>query len=608
MKLNFWAFVSSALLAACQPQSTFRDSNSRLKHDLGRAVNDTSPYQWYELTEAQYETAVVAPFVQQVMGGSSAKVVPTDAPLTLRLQYWVDQIDAMLRLRDPGSLANVPKPKVRVVQTQERNAFVAPVFLCMNLPVVLEGAAQNQGNTEGEALIYVRRDKAMGMVGRDLVSRCLYPDWSRDQQVAALQWQFSNIPSCQLTDDGKTLTLSRECITPKTEPQILAKAKRVMVLATANYVTVLGGYTGELSEEEMVGTMAHELGHYYMSHPNAGEGTYNYFYWASETSGATKPQADATAQPLGEELLAMGAQGLFFGESMFRTLADQRYHTALIYPTAMLARLLTVQQCGLNPLCQSPCRNLFGQVSMNRDALIRLSMPPASGPLSAEDMEFYTAWETTADACLSQIKMDGTIGAIDFGTVADVFAGQSPLWLEIIKPSTSATTLGELWLEYSAQFRELEKTVPAKWRDLNNRAVQLGLGHYTDEQEADELAVEWMAAIGLDPQAAVSKWLDFASRDEDAGFMMVQSQEALPLRCEQAANLEWRDNAGQPLNISMGSLSDSHHAACYRAFNMSREIKVHGLTVSLPAQQQRAAVLPKETAPSWEELTAAFRP
>jgi Zn-dependent protease with chaperone function len=105
----------------------------------------------------------------------------------------------------------------------------------------------------------------------------------------------------------------------------------------------------------------------------------------------------------------------------------------------------------------------------------------------------------------------------------------------------------------------------------NKLMTEKNLGFYTDEQEADEIALELMAKIGVPGGVMIDKLLVVQKANDgytDTGVLKWAECAALRER-------GWRDEAGKPVSVPVGNLADAHHSICFRAFNVSREINAH---------------------------------
>jgi Zn-dependent protease with chaperone function len=105
----------------------------------------------------------------------------------------------------------------------------------------------------------------------------------------------------------------------------------------------------------------------------------------------------------------------------------------------------------------------------------------------------------------------------------------------------------------------------------NKLMTEKNLGFYTDEQEADEIALELMAKVGVPGGVMIDKLLVVQKANDgytDSGVLKWAECAALRER-------GWRDEAGKPVSVPVGNLADAHHSLCFRAFNVSRELGAH---------------------------------
>jgi hypothetical protein len=111
-------------------------------------------------------------------------------------------------------------------------------------------------------------------------------------------------------------------------------------------------------------------------------------------------------------------------------------------------------------------------------------------------------------------------------------------------------------------------------------AAQAGLGIYTYEQEADELALEFLTLVDISPKTAIDAWFAlFASSQtgEDGREFSVET-------CRELLQRGWRDSEGRPVSVPIGDYRSPHKSWCYRIFNTTREIEWHGYDISQPAR------------------------
>jgi len=127
----------------------------------------------------------------------------------------------------------------------------------------------------------------------------------------------------------------------------------------------------------------------------------------------------------------------------------------------------------------------------------------------------------------------------------------------------------------------------------NKLMKEQNLGFYTVEQEADELALEWLAEFGLNPASMADGLLLLGAEwEKDA-----KDDGGIPTSaCQKIRKSGWQENGG-PVSVPVGNLSDAHHSPCFRVFNIDREIKAHAYKlnknppISLLSPSQFSALL-----------------
>jgi hypothetical protein len=123
-----------------------------------------------------------------------------------------------------------------------------------------------------------------------------------------------------------------------------------------------------------------------------------------------------------------------------------------------------------------------------------------------------------------------------------------------------------------------------EWNELNREAFEKKIGQYTAEQEADELALEWILLAGFDRDLPIRALLaDLKNTNPVTSRRPLPEQEWSYDRCSQAFESEWKDQDDFPIFVPVGDYYDEHHSSCYRAFNLYRETQSH----KYPAQASR---------------------
>ncbi|HVH43611.1 MAG TPA: M48 family metalloprotease [Labilithrix sp.] len=127
------------------------------------------------------------------------------------------------------------------------------------------------------------------------------------------------------------------------------------------------------------------------------------------------------------------------------------------------------------------------------------------------------------------------------------------------------------FIEQTAKAREKLRSSSwhVDWKDENKLMAERGLGFYTTEQEADEIALELISKVGVPPGAAVDKVLIMLKGREggDEGLDWPT--------CSTLREQSFKDERGSTVSVPVGDPSNAHHNLCFRVFNMTREIAAH---------------------------------
>src|SRR5262249_49330468 len=90
-------------------------------------------------------------------------------------------------------------------------------------------------------------------------------------------------------------------------------------------------------------------------------------------------------------------------------------------------------------------------------------------------------------------------------------------------------------------------------------------------------SIEVMTLVNVDPKVAVASLLDLAATWEKANGVEPGGLPAA--QCSALAAASWNDSAGKPAHVPLGTLANIHHSPCFRARNLSREIRARGYKI-----------------------------
>lgn len=106
-------------------------------------------------------------------------------------------------------------------------------------------------------------------------------------------------------------------------------------------------------------------------------------------------------------------------------------------------------------------------------------------------------------------------------------------------------------------------------RSILKQASINKLGYYTAEQEADELALDYLSAIGEDPRSMIDSLFDSLSSNTSEDSLSRSLPAGVVLSYQSCLNAY---NSGFPEPIGVGYYYVPHHAACFRIYNLSKQL------------------------------------
>ena len=360
--------------------------------------------------------------------GVRALFAADDHLSTTLVQRWINDIDAMLRKKNPEKFADIPPPIARVWLNAAPNGFAIPISVCAKVLIQFSDAANI---LDSQSAVSITFKGLLFSMKRD---KCRDAGTVSPHQIA--EWFNRNIDSCKHSVSATDAqVLATGCnIAPALSSENIGKAEGYGFFSTSQVITITSGMILKLKQEnQLVAVIAHELGHYYRSHPSMYTNKYNFFFKLGAENSSSKPVPDAALSELGAQAVAASKKSRMPG-----------------------------------------------------------------GKFNVTD------------------------------------------------PDAQKVLL---------------------------QAISSRLGQYTYEQEADELALEWLAELGIEPQVLTDKLfalLQFKS-DKVTNLPFEFGYE----HCKKLSEYQWKLQDGSMAFVPVGDFSNPHHSLCYRAFNTSREIQAH---------------------------------
>ena len=565
---------------------------SQLRHDFGMWSDlDDAPSVWYPASRSDFLSL-----------RDDLEPYPDDHPRVTRLQAWVDVINQ--EIMKLSNKVAIPRPLVLLVKQDDPNAFVSSREIC--LPVQFsfiagknrDKDASPDGSDHGGLDLVIRKNKnKLSLALNNTPSECIQGPadvkLTEDVLRRLLGRNFSCVSKLSAQGVGAnakiTGILERKCLNKDVsvwmdDEQI---SKRLVYRAMFPYIVVADSFF-KLNEEEVVSILAHELGHYYRGHGVSSKRSYDFFYELNTDHNlASRPKAlpasDVLAQ-LGQDAVD-GAEDI----AVLFPVSGQKLHSAF-FLDALNDRNTMSKLCPSDD-CRHICQDLNEQFSdEGKVRKIVGEFPHAPLPTSQKAKEFYQQFEERQLTCAAKIPWE-SVGKSDLNyffsgwPVSDV--------LKKIQPNVPRT-LADYLMTVSEKIGELIKQQNDASYGIYKQADDKHIGYYTEEQEADELALEILARLGLDVNAGVRAFL-WALRESEA---TVGTDGSVP-GVLNAAECQKALSDGFKTFVPIGDYGDNHHSICFRVYNLYREIEAHSADLA----KAKPKVLPLSLDPNlWSKL------
>jgi hypothetical protein len=558
---------------------------AEVKHDLGRVVVSPMKGQWQDLSPQEFDEI----YIPANGWGTPDNFYPEDSAATQRMNFLLSTIHETLKKKYPEQLAEVPVPRSRIYMDPEADARVTMVPVCYNIQVEFQ---RHKGTPSPTGVLDVVTMDVNGNFSKEKgTDECLsktlslqeayhyFGGLNREIRRSAAE-SGHNGALCQigLRYDKRGLTVRPNSLCKRDSAAAGAKgAKSLRIWKTQPYIILYSGLITFLDAEiKIVTTLAHELGHYYRGHVASFRGDYGYFYKVNkEGNSHHKPRRDPSLAARGTEILA-AAQLV---QSPLHREPGQKYPSELFYPIWAVAS----RACPDAAECSAPCLDLV--TALHDDAFYQSFGSWPYEKTTDAIRASYAQYEKHLAACSPELKISsapshGNLLSLDdlkAAFDAEGFSAQARMMgyedLSVFEGRTLSEVIDEL-------ARSLQQA-QARAHEVIDKAMADHIGYYTTEQEADDLQMEIVALLGLDPRQLVMWDIDFyrdgrPTWDKYQGFDMD--------RCKQLLLGDWKEN-GEVVLPSVANYYDTHHSPCFRIFNTYREIAAHDLKPSPEAPQ-----------------------
>lgn len=546
-------FLILTLLISCKSVSV-----SQIKHDEDRFLNSQSPSQWVVLTDAQYDG---------LFNRRKNKVFPSDNIMVERLQEWSDLMRSEL-LKTHPELSVVPRAVIKVIKSPNRDASAARQTMCVDIPLSVD--SKMDGGTDYWSLDSI------------YWGECLPFDGDYSKKLEFVSSRAASRKNCFVEPLGKGARITPDCL-PDSEKS-LRDFKGMKDLSTTNFITINSGLIEQFPEDELVSIIAHESGHYYMAHPIIQNPTlYSYFYRRSDNSGLSKPKPLDRGDPLIEKANEVRkyerfryskVPGQTFNSMFFAFISNAAYSIASNPDPKKIC-------LARDSKCVETCKDFINHLTATNATFGGF---PTFFRQDEQSLKDYFDYESKVQACLKGVSALSQVTMLQ-SAIGSIFAGVTTVTAPVPLPQESAW---DLMIRTNPVITKTLDPLSDKLTVLMADITAEGLGWYTTEQEADELSLDLMVRIGLDPHAAILGDIRQESlRDLEGGD-----------KCMDAYKSKF------PNPVSIHDLTDSHHGNCYRAYNLYLELQSHKDYFTKVAPKIKPKIQKEKT---WDEAQRSLK-
>ncbi len=554
--------VALAALASCTATAV-EEGTEADAITAGEVANPDNPFYWAPVSFAnfaEFQSIALSDFLDD-----------TD-PLSARLQRITDEIDATMRATPGLSSANIPRPVIKVLKSSSHmEAFSSGIFA--------KGAVRIGPTSETGSGRVVRAlmPDAAGFTLHDGVSGQISSISAWNSGPFFLDAVQRKFPNCNAKFANGRTQLSKKCaVSPEfgTDELVLPATTQFVVVST----DLIAKVTSELS---MRFVLAHELGHLYRAHSSSLTPS-KYKFWYEV--GFSQPRRPVPASD----------QVRLKAKYDYKPLVPDALWdvSAAVLPASLRTLPLTLAKITessrfLNSHAGvADCQGYAKWAARPRaadDLFEALRAPSLPDDLVASYLEL----EQAVVNCTAPVKFtdnpaagfaSAEIGTGLFDLTSATIDGNR-FDLLALRPKANETMKDFIVSATAASKDELARQMSIRESMRNN---QVGL--YTNEQEADEIAAEFLGRQGYSRdeilESVAAAW---AALEVDSTL-----SESLALRAPEEAPaaicLKWaRDGfttttasgAKAPILVRMGNLEEPHHSDCYRLYNTWREVRSH---------------------------------
>ena len=519
----------TSLLLCLTFGSCIHSSRSRSKHSMGELTWSPDKFQWANITKSEI-------MVQNDLNFQfPTDIVATSSWLQVELDSMIHKLDDMIRKKYPLEMANTPLPRVLISPESNPYAESLTARVCVNAGV------EKIGETDKSRFLEIGLDGFAANNSMEMPCPKVELEL-RDIAPVIATYNMNAEPECKLNVSQQHLEVGPNC------SSIEKGAIKLSFTTNSPFILVTAGLLVKLSQAELYSVLAHELGHYYRAHAIwRFAKRYDFLYFRKDHHPAKRPIESKSAEAL----------------SMLEEL-NQYAYMKLVRPqftgdqfSALFAALFMRDQ-HRKYLSELPNCQVFKNDSDSINLAEISSLILAGVTLVDSKLELEKSKLSDFENCLKKNSpfSEKTLAVLVEGLQSIFELRELPFQFSNVE-------------ELRDQFMKVYSQRAIKREKIFQKITDSGLGWYTTEQEADEIALELLSLAKIDLNVLTSALFKVSNSREYRDLNGLTEEQCLDLE-----KRDWKVD-GKEISLFYGDLSDPHHSTCYRMWNIFQELKAH---------------------------------
>ncbi|MBQ48605.1 MAG: hypothetical protein CMP10_14455 [Zetaproteobacteria bacterium] len=527
--------------------------DSKVKHDLGKFIPSTfQPYFWQAVDPEKF----LADTLNDPSGVKNRFIFTGN--MVDYLNQWITAAHEIVVKETDQT--NITKPKLVIYKSKDINAYVTSANFCIDIEMKFSDS--NSTKTKEEVGIKLNGEFKSPFVkcydskidAKSIIESILPQKWPTCYKFTGLAGQ------------DQAVEISDSCINDNYLKRIrkeYGSIEKFSMNLTPNIIFISSQLIQEFTEEETLSIIAHELAHYYRGHSLYLKENESFIYQIDQASNPTAKPSETKDKSL-RRIARNLKEGLAIDTEYFPAPKGALFHPRIYSYLKFNIGSLISRSC-TDQKCRQACYRLQTDIFYNDSQNLLIYFPEQRVDFKSDKNRiFYHKYEQMVEACLLHIKTEN----IDQFSRQTLKAPTYYLFKADKIDFNSSEVLLEIIQKHSDNLIQYYADYQLEVDNIIEQANKARLGIYTDEQEADDIATEFMYRLGLNNKPLIEVFIKF-QEILDARRTTIKPGQRNHQECRQEYEM------GFPNFIPIADYIDPHHDACFRAYNIYREQKAH---------------------------------